>query len=101
MIKTFYNDRGNPIGLLNDDLIFRKCVEGSKHLLKVMDAWGIDKNIVDELGTLKCKEIRIKDKETSIIYCVEISRFMEYAVERNFVGSQLFLPKKYWTTKKQ
>lgn len=80
--------------------IYRKHVNKSKHLFKAMDAWGIDKAIVDDLKILGCKTIRIKEHDENVIYTVEFSTFCELGVERTFQDTQIFLPLGYWITEK-
>lgn len=96
-MKQYKATNGLIVGWMKDG-IFRKTVQGSIHLLKVMEAWGIDVAIVDELMADKCTEIRIFDVEAELVYAVSFEDFCAKAVERNFVGKQLFLPKKYFTT---
>lgn len=94
-MKIFKNQKGQKIGWLDEHGVFRKVVSSSRHRLKVMDAWGIDKRVVDELDG-SCKEIKIKDDETGIVYHCTFETFKEIGVLRDFVGEQVFLPLKYF-----
>lgn len=92
----YTNKKGQKVGELKDG-IFRKKVSGSKHLLKMMDAWGIDKYIVEELKKQEVEEIRIKDIETDSVYKTSLDVFLGHSVERNFgAGEQLFLSRKFF-----
>lgn len=95
MRKDYFNEKGVLCGYLIDG-IYRKHVKRSKHLLRVMEAWGVDKVIISDLEALKTQSIRIKDDESGIIYAVTLERFIELGVERDFGELQVFLPLKYW-----
>lgn len=95
MRKDYFNNKGVLYGYLIDDT-YRKHVKASKHLLKVMDAWGISKSIVDDLKSLKTQYIRIKDDESDKIYAITLDKFIELGVERDFGEVQIFLPLQYW-----
>ena len=83
------------IGVL-DSGIFTKKVKESKHLFRVLDAWGIDeqsfKKLTDETT------IRICDIETGTTYEVSKREFSSNMTSRNYppFGKQVFLPRKYW-----
>jgi hypothetical protein len=92
----YTNKRGQRVGELRDG-IFRKKVSGSKHLLKMMDAWGIDSSIVDELEKQGVAEIRIKDIETESVYKTSLDVFLGHSVSRDFgAGEQRFLSRKFF-----
>ena len=93
----FRNAKGKVVGELAGD-IYRKKVEGSKHLLKMMDAWGIDKSIVVELVSLGAQEIRILDTETDIVYSIPVTTFVDKSVVRDFGDTeQMFLSRHFFT----
>lgn len=87
-----YYHEGKLIGTLTEG-IYRKKVKGSKHTLKILNAWGIEKEVIDKID---CTEIRIKDIETDTVYSLPFQSFKEHAIEKNFGSPQLFVPKKYW-----
>ncbi len=64
-MKVYSNHRGQVVGK-EEKGIFRKVVEGSKHLFKSQDAWGIDSKILEDLKPET--EIRILDKEDKTVY---------------------------------
>ncbi len=96
----FKNDKRQVIGRMDDKGIFRKEVSKSRHLLKVMNAWGIDMGVVNQIAS-SCKEIRIREKESGTIYSCSFATFKEKGVIRNFVGEQMFLPLKYFTAEEK
>ena len=77
-----------------DDLgTFRKQVNSTKHKLRVINGYGIDKDVVTRLAELECHEIRIKERDTERIYTISFDDFVRGAVERNLGHSpQLFIP---------
>jgi hypothetical protein len=98
--KKFTNSSGQMIGWLDEEGIFRKRVRRSRHLLKVMNAWGIDKAVVDEIADT-CKQIRIFDADSDMVYSCDMETFKTLGVMRDFVGQQVFLPLKYFTVKRK
>ena len=98
--KTFYNDKGYEIGLF-DCGVFKKRIHGSKHILRMLDALGIDTKVVNELGKEGCYEIRAKDVENDVVYKIAYNDFIEHGIEKNFETPQIFCPRKYWNTGKQ
>lgn len=97
-METFKNNKGQDIGWYKDG-IFRKKVKESKHLLRLVDGWGIDRTVLDKLSTLGCQAIRIKCTETNTIYAISFDDFMDNAVQRDFgAGEQCFVSRKYFST---
>lgn len=82
------------VGSLDGD-IFSKEVLKSKHLFRVLDAWGCDSSIIHKLrdGT----KIRIHDLEEDVTYFTTKEVFMEYGEYYHFkqpkedYRAQLFL----------
>lgn len=95
--KEFYNNKKKLIGVVSGtDNIFRKKVQGSKHLMKIFNAWGIDESILKELKEMKVETIRIKDMETNTVYQSTVDKFFEKGITRNYAGVQVFLPKTHF-----
>ena len=46
--ETFKNTKGQVVGALHHDKAYRTVRQKNKHLLLVMEAWGIDKSIAHE-----------------------------------------------------
>lgn len=91
-------DKGRFAGFFNpNDGSFTKQVQGSKHLLRMHNAWAIDLEILNKLKSLGCRYIYIKDTETGISYGMFFSMFMEKSISVNFgYGPQLALPLPEW-----
>lgn len=90
--------QGKKIGTLKEK-IFRKRVKGSKHLMRKLDAWGLDMDVLNELP--EDGEIRILDTDDQKIYSTSVDVFKGVGVAREFGhhGLQMFLPRKYWEVK--
>lgn len=89
--KVFRNDEGQMIGVFGEDGIFYKEVKKSIHLFRVMDAWGIEERVIDELRSLKCSGIHIFEKEEKKHYVIGFKIFDRNGVRRNFSTPQVFL----------
>jgi len=80
---------------------FVKTVKLSKHLFRILDAWGIDWGFFE--GTLLPEdyEILIIDKENNINYYSRAKEFRTNGLIREYGqhGTQIFLPRKYFSTK--
>lgn len=99
-MKNYTNNKGTIVGELGDDKIYRSHRHSSKHLLNILDAWGVDKKILDKLKADGCIELRILDHDDMVVYKVSIDTFLEKGIEKNFAyGRQIFLPRKWWVTK--
>lgn len=97
MPTKFTNARGQIVGILHADKTFRKRVRKSAHLLNILDAWGIDESILTKLGKAGCKTIKIEDSEEKMLYEATFDVFTAFGIEKNFVGRQLFLPRRYFS----
>ena len=99
-MKVYKSARDKMVGQLGDDHVYRSKRKASKHLLNIMDAWGVDKAIFEELVADKCEELRILDQDEMVVYTIPLQDFAECAVERNFGHSaQLFVSRKKWAAK--
>lgn len=98
-VKNYY-ENGKRIGWYKpEQKIYRKTVDKNKHLLKIMDAWGIQSTVIDELKDLGCEEIRIKETQEEEVYSIGFETFMYHAVERDFgAGKQRFVSRKFFDT---
>lgn len=95
--KSFYNHKGLKIGELSDAGFFRKTVDSKKHKMKNYNAYGIDKDVIDELEKLDCKEIRIKERDTDKIYRFDFKDWLDdkKRIVADFDTLQVFLPIKH------
>jgi len=64
----------------------------------VLDAYGIEATVVEELNKLGCKKICLNVDKTDV-YEVDFATFYDKAVRRTFGNSsyQYYLPLSYWT----
>lgn len=98
--KNFYNQKLQLIGWYSfGDKSFRKVVSKKKHILKIMDAWGIEKYVFEDLKEkYPCEQIRIKETEENLIYIISMEDFEKHAVERDFETPQVFVSRKFFKT---
>jgi len=78
--------------------IFYKAVSTHSKFL-VLNAYGIEKCVVEELKIKNCKLIRIEEINTGNIFEIDFDKFIEKAILRTFGNSteQYYLPLKYFT----
>lgn len=93
-----YKIGGKTIGSYDEGTkTFIKHVNRRKHLLRIMDAWGIQSTVVHSLSDRGCIALRIVDKADGIIYELPLQEFLAHAVERDFGdGKQLFVSRKFF-----
>lgn len=95
------NMRVFRIGVLKKGKFFKQ-VEKSKHLFKVLDAWGLDAQLVNEILAPKNYDIVIFDKEEDKVYEINAKEFQKQAQYYHFKEeeqdhrTQLFLPRNKW-----
>lgn len=94
-MKEYLTKENKRVGLMVNG-IYRSVRRKSKHLLKILDAWGIDVKILEPLKEDGCKEIRILDNDEGTVYTIDLDTFISKGIEKNFVGRQVFLPRKEW-----
>ena len=95
-MEKFYNKKGQEIGTLKDN-IFRKRVKKSKHLMRKLNAWGIQLDALMELQKQGCKEIRVLEEEEQKIYSIPLEKIWKGCTVENFGdGDQAFLPISEW-----
>jgi hypothetical protein len=87
-----YSRDGKNIGELENGIL-RKQVKESVHLLKKLDAWGIDlevfEKVVEQNG-----EIRIFDTENELLYTVKAKVGWEQGRQDDYgYGEQVFIPR--------
>lgn len=70
----------------------------TKHYYRKLNAYGMDKALLNHLETLECNEIRLTEKETGHVYTVDLAIFLKKALPNHYQGhgAQLFLPLRYW-----
>lgn len=93
-MKAYHNSRGNRIGVLHDDGVFRKVVVKEKHWFKKLNGWGIDKAVLDDLP--KGTQIRIKD-DKGVIWSTDRETFLTGITVDFDHGEQIVLYKDIFT----
>ena len=70
-----------------------------KHFYRKLNAYGMDKSLLNHLEELECTEIRLHEKETDDYYTVDLTVFLKKGLPNHYQGhgAQLFLPLRYWT----
>jgi hypothetical protein len=78
--------------------VFTKQVKISKHLFRVLDAWGIDKTTLDSF--LSDTQIQIHETEQNKTYYISVEDFRKHAVEKHFkgYGPQYFCPRRHFNS---
>ena len=94
MEKIFRNKEGKTAGILIGD-IYQKTVNRSKHLMRMFNGYGIDKEIFEQLKELGCKTIKIIEIDTNKILDCPFSLFDEKKILKQFDGPQYFIQGKY------
>lgn len=79
-----------------EDKIYRKKVDSKIHKLRLMDAYGIDEEIIEELKKAKCNSIRILETDTNTVLSIPFPVFMKNSVKRKFDGTQFFVSVKFF-----
>lgn len=101
-MKTFRVGR-RKIGVLDKGVYFKEVTK-SKHLFRILDAWGIDSETINKLP--KDTKIKIHDLEEDIIYTTTKEKFKQYGQYYHFKEevqdhrTQLFLSRKNFDTEK-
>lgn len=79
--------------------IFKKSVKESKHLLRKLDAWGIDAEVFTNLlESPQCNLIFIKDTETGKQYMTAPDIVRKHGEFKHYkpYRAQIYLPRRYW-----
>lgn len=95
MDVEYKGSNGKVVGVLHTDKVYRKKVDSKKHRMRMFDGYGIDKTIVSKLREAGCKEIRILETDTNVIYSTPFENFELHGIEKNFDGVQIFIPIKH------
>lgn len=78
-----------------DKGIFRKIVKGSKHLMRIYDAWGIDDTVFEQYLLPLNVIIRILDEETGTVYSTDANTYKSKGFVKDYGdGLQIFLARK-------
>lgn len=96
-MSQIYNDKGQVIGSVNGDCLFKK-IQGSKHFLQAPPAIAWDAKVVHEAQNMGATFTRVTDEETKIVYTTTIAVLWKHGIHINRGHSpQIALPFKWWT----
>lgn len=107
-MKRKLHHKNKMIGEFDDEkLVFRKVVSGKKHLMKILDSWGIDRKVLYQLPPKTI--IRIKDRDDGTVYVTSAMRFRQgallsfladydvlYKKAEHEHGVQVFFPRRFF-----
>lgn len=109
-VNAFVNGRVVHVGEIDDRTkVFLKQVKRSKHLLRALDAWGIDYNCAVDVVLPQAKYIVVQDTEDKMFYVTRPATFGYYLQEKFHQGDkvlvkhfkghapQIFLPRRHWS----
>lgn len=75
----------------------QKKAKGSCHLMRDLDAWGFQLEVVEQAYKEGVQTVEVEDIETGIVYSVSLEVLLEKGIQKDFGhGLQLFLPRRYW-----
>jgi len=103
-VVFFHNGRERTvIGTLDTDKKeFSKKVQKSKHLYRVLDAWGTDADYFTNVLLPNKYTLRFVDIEDKIRYTVTAEKFAKEGEHLHFkgngkdYGAQIFLSRRHW-----
>jgi len=87
------NAEGEPIiaGYMWGTL-FRKVVDSRDHKLRILNAYGIQSEAIDQIAALGCESIDILEVDTGTTYRCSFHFWIEHAMEHDFgAGKQMFV----------
>jgi hypothetical protein len=75
-----------------------KTVKRSRHLLRSLNAWALDREHVEAAERSGCDRIEVKDTESGTVYQTSLRTLKERGISINFgnFGPQLALPLSLW-----
>jgi hypothetical protein len=84
------------VGIVREG-IFYKEMDNSQHLMKLLDAYGIDLDVFEQ-EVMKCRQIRFLCRDEEVVYVVSPREFKTNGIieEHKPHGKQIFLKRKYF-----
>lgn len=93
------------IGFLdNKNRRFKKTVERSKHLFRVLDAWGLDSDFFTDVLLPGEYRIQVFDKEDKVVYEIDTEkvskkgRYYHFKNKKIDHRAQIFCSRRHWGT---
>lgn len=70
-----------------------------KHFYRKLNAYGMDRELLEKLQEMDCDTIRLHEKDTDEYYETTLELFLKKGLPNNYAGhgAQLFLPIRRWT----
>lgn len=102
LLKIKDGEKWRPIGSIDhDNRRYEKLVRSSKHLFRVLDAFGIDAELFTTTLEPLDYGIFIHDKDEGVTYTTSSATFSQYGVYKEFKPhrKQIFLPRKHFSIK--
>ena len=99
-------EKERMIGMLYPkDKLFIKRVKESKHLFKVLDAWGIDAEYFTNVLCPNNYKIKVIDSDTEIVYSIMAEKIKEKGQFYHFKKkeddrAQILCARRFWEIKK-
>jgi len=85
-----------PVGELTS-FALKKSVKKSKHLLRNLNAWSVDIQVLRLAEAFGCEVVLVHESEENKDYKVRLSEFFGNGVKVDYgFGEQLALPLSYW-----
>ena len=86
--------------------LFVKEVYESRHLFRILDAWGLDSDYFTNVLLPNNYTIQIKDRETKKTYTIKAEKLKKKGLYYHFkkqdnYGSQIFCPRRFWELPKK
>ena len=76
--------------------IFLKEVERAKHFMRILEGYGIQKEVYDTYLRGKRGKVVIEENDTGKFLCADISTWQEHSSAQNYGdGKQIFLSERY------
>jgi len=95
-VKKYVGWNGRVVGTLKRG-VFSKNVQRSKHLLRNLNAYGFDTQVVTDAIADGAKEFEVIEIETKTAYRVKADDLLRLGVHIEFgFGKQIALPLRYW-----
>ncbi|GFP35660.1 hypothetical protein HKBW3S43_01449 [Candidatus Hakubella thermalkaliphila] len=80
-----------------DGRLFRKKVKKSCHLMRALDAWAVQAEVVERAQKEGIDMVVVEDVESGVTYLVPLDLLRQKGIQRDFGhGPQIFLPRRFW-----
>jgi len=81
----------------NGAVAFVKRAKLSRHLLRELDAWGVQAGLLDWLDHRNIELVEVREGEQGVLYQATLDTFLAHGVLRDLGhGEQIFLAREHW-----